>query len=293
MDVGFVGLGQMGSAMAGRLLDAGNALAVWNRDRSKAAPLTDRGARLAKSPADAARTGIVFTMLANDAALEAVSFGKDGLLTAGRDVLHISSSTVSVALTDRLAEAHKEAGQRFVSAQVLGRPDVAAGGLLSVIAAGTDEDIATCTPLFAAIGQKVLRMGDEPGMAAASKLAANVSIAAVIEMVTEAYTIAGARGVGRQAMLDLFNETNFGSRMITVYGALIAQEKFEPAGFPIMLGRKDVGLGLNAAGADADIPVARLIAERMDRIIAQGGGERDWAASGLPAPKTGNGQTRR
>jgi 3-hydroxyisobutyrate dehydrogenase-like beta-hydroxyacid dehydrogenase len=223
----------------------------------------------------------VLSMLANDQAVEAVAFGPNGILSGGKGVLHVSCSTVSVALTDRLAAAHAGAGQHFVSAQVLGRPDVAAAGQLAIIAAGPDADLARCQPLFEAIGQKVLRMGAEPGMAAAAKLAANVSIAAVIELVTEAFAIAGARGVDAHAMLDLLNETNFGSRMIGIYGGMIADRRFEPAGFPMRLGRKDVGLGLEAAG-DVDLPIARLIAERMERIIARDGGDRDWSALGQP-----------
>lgn len=280
MDVSFVGLGQMGSGMARQLVAAGHAVTVWNRDPAKADAFATVGARVASSPADAARAGVVLSMLANDAALEAVVFGPDGILSAGTATLHVSCSTVSVALTDRLTASHKQAGQRFVSAQVLGRPDVAAAGQLSIIAAGDDEDLETCRPLFEAIGSKIIRMGAERGMAAASKLAANVSIAAVIEIVSEAFAIAGSRGVEQQAMLDLLNETNFGSRMIGIYGKLIADRSFEPAGFPIHLGRKDVGLGLAAAGDDAQIPIARLIAGRMDRIIEEGGGDRDWATLG-------------
>jgi 3-hydroxyisobutyrate dehydrogenase-like beta-hydroxyacid dehydrogenase len=136
MNVGMIGLGQMGSAMAGQLIEAGHCVTVWNRDGAKAAPFVERGATLANTPAQAGRAGIVLTMLANDTALEAVVFGQNGVLGAGPGLLHVSCSTVSVALTDRLAEAHDRAGQRFVSAQVLGRPDVAAAGKLSVIAAG-------------------------------------------------------------------------------------------------------------------------------------------------------------
>ena len=281
MQVGIVGLGQMGAGMAARLIEAGHAVTVWNRDRAKSEPFVAKGASIAVSPAEAARAGVVFTMLANDAAVEAVTSGDTGILAAGADVLHVACSTVSVALTERLAAAHRAAGQRFVSAQVLGRPDVAAAGQLSIIAAGTDADLDACAPLFEAIGAKTLRMGAEPAMAAATKLAANFSIAAIIETVSEALRIAGEHGVAPAAMVDFLTETNFGSRMMGVYGPLIAAERFEPAGFPITLGRKDVGLALDAAG-DADVPLARLLAERMDRIIAADGGVRDWSALGQP-----------
>lgn len=282
MDVGFVGIGQMGAGMAGRLMEAGHRVAVWNRDPSKVDAFVARGARQASSPADAARAGIVITMLANDQALEAVTEGAGGLLSAGENVLHISCSTVSIALTERLTEQHRERGQRFVSAQVLGRPNVAAAGGLAIMTAGADEDIARCQPLFEVMGQKVLQMGAEPKMAVATKLAANFSIAAIIETVTEAFRIAGAHGVEASRMAEFLIETNFGSRMIGVYAPLIAEQRFWPAGFPMRLGRKDVGFALDAAGPDADVPFARVIAERMDRLIAADGGERDWSALGQP-----------
>jgi 3-hydroxyisobutyrate dehydrogenase-like beta-hydroxyacid dehydrogenase len=280
MDVGFIGLGQMGSPMAANLAKAGHQLHVWNRDPAKAAPLAGPNCHVVGSPAEAARAGIVFSMLADDHALEAVSFGEQGILSADPGVLHVSCSTVSVTLTDRLAAAHAERGQRFVSAQVLGRPDAAAAAQLSVIAAGNDDDLARCQPLFEALGPRVLRMGAEPGMAAAAKIAANVSIASIIEMLTEAYAIAGQRGVTADAMLALFTETGFGQRIVNSYGAIIAKGVFEPAGFPLRLGRKDVGLGLALAGPDTAVPFVRQVAAQMDEALAQGRGDLDWCALG-------------
>ena len=285
MDVGFLGLGQMGSGMAGRLLEAGQRVTVWNRSAGKAEALAAHGARVAGSPAEAARAGIVFSMLANDVAVEAVTCGEGGVLSAGPGVLHVSCSTVSVALTERLAAAHAGAGQGFVSAQVLGRPDVAAAGKLSVIAAGPAEALDRLAPLFGAIGAKTLRMGERPAMAAATKLAANFGIAAVIELVSEQMRIAGSQGVPAARFAEFLTETDFGSRMMGVYAPMIAAGRFEPVGFPMTLGRKDVGLALEAAG-EAEVPVARLLAERMDAIMRAVGGERDWAALGQ-APKGG------
>jgi len=279
MEVGFVGLGQMGSPMVAQLIDAGHRLTVWNRDTAKTEPFLKRGASAAARPADAAGSGIVITMLANDEALEAVSFGKGGLLAAGPGILHISCSTVSVALTEKLTEAHAEAGQRFVSAQVLGRPDIAASGNLSVIAAGSATDMDEAQPLFDALGSKTLRMGDRPVMAAAAKVAANFGIAAIIETLSEQFRIAAAQGVPAAKMVELLIETNFGNRMIGVYGPMIAEERFEPAGFPLKLGRKDVGLAIAAANG-ATLPFADLLASRMDTIIAADDGERDWSSLG-------------
>ena len=284
MDVALLGLGQMGSGMAGQLLAAGHQLTVWNRDATKSQPFGERGARIAQSPEDAARTGIAMTMLANDDAVEAVVFGDTGIASAGSDVLHISCSTISVALTKRLVEAHERAGQRFVSAQVLGRPDVSAAGKLSVLAAGAPADLDTAQPLFDAIGSGTFRIGEEPVMAVAVKLAANFGITAIIEMLSEQFRIAGAHGVAPSQMAELLIATDFSNRISRSYAPMIAEQRFEPAGFPMRLGRKDVALAL-AAGDGEQLPLAEMIAARMDAIIAADGGERDWSALGQPLPE--------
>ncbi len=284
MDVAFLGLGQMGSGMASQLIGAGHDVTVWNRNAAKARAFAQQGAKTAQSPEDAARTGIAMTMLANDHAVEAVVFGENGILSAGRDVLHISCSTISVELTKRLVEAHHRAGQRFVSAQVLGRPDVSAAGKLSVLAAGASADLDTAQPLFDAIGSGTFRIGDDPVMAVAVKLAANFGITAIIEMLSEQFRIAGAHGVEPSQMAQVLIGTDFGNRMIRSYGPMIAGQQFEPAGFPMRLGRKDVGLAL-AAGEGEQLPLAQMIAARMDTIIAADGGERDWSALGQPLPE--------
>jgi len=279
MDIAMIGLGQMGAGMAGRLIAAGHRVTVWNRDRSKADAFAGRAASLATTPAEAARAGLVLTMLADDDALEAVTFGDHGLLEAGEGLLHVSCSTVSVALTDRLSAAHAAVGQRFVSAQVLGRPDAAAEGKLSIIVAGLADDLEAAQPAFDAIGTKTIRMGDRPAMAAAAKAAANFGIAAIIETITEQMRIAAAQGVGPGRMAELLVEADFGARIFGSYAPMVAQQRFEPAGFPLRLGRKDVGLAISTAPG-ASLPFAELLATRMDAIIAAGGGERDWSALG-------------
>jgi 3-hydroxyisobutyrate dehydrogenase-like beta-hydroxyacid dehydrogenase len=162
---------------------------------------------------------------------------------------------------------------------VLGRPDVAAVGRLSIIAAGPIADLDEAQPLFDAIGSKTLRMGERPVMAAASKAAANFGIAAIIETISEQIRIAAAQGVAASKMVELLVETDFGNRMFGVYGPMIAEQRFEPAGFPLKLGRKDIGHAIGAA-AHAQLPLANLLASRMDAIIAADGGHRDWAALG-------------
>ena len=279
MDVAFIGLGQMGSGMARNLLAAGHRVTVWNRDCAKAAPFVALGAQVADDVVTAADVGTVMTMLANDAAVEAVAFGDGGLLATGPGLLHVSSSTVSVALTERLAEAHASVGQRFVSAQVLGRPDMAAAGKLAVIAAGSVDDLDRMQPLFDAIGVGTHRIGDRPMMAAAAKIALNAGIPTIMQMLTEQFRIVGAHGIAADALVELLLTTDYGNRLIRSYGPIIAKAQFEPAGFPMRLGRKDVGLAL-AAASGSDLPLTELIAKRMDAIIAAGGGERDWSALG-------------
>jgi 3-hydroxyisobutyrate dehydrogenase-like beta-hydroxyacid dehydrogenase len=268
----------MGSGMVGQPIAHGHSVTVWNGDAARAVPFAYRGAAVARSPADAARVGIVATMLANDDAVEAIVFGDEGILSAGPGVLHISCSTVSVGLTERLTQAHARAGQRFVSAQVLGRPDVAASGALSVIAAGSSADLDEAQPLFDAVGAGTTRMGDRQAMAAAAKIALNAGIPAIIQMISEQIRIAGVHGVSPAAMVDLLSGTDYGNRLIRSYGPIIAEERFEPAGFPIRLGRKDVGLALDAANGAA-LPLVELIAARMDATIKAGAGERDWLRS--------------
>jgi 3-hydroxyisobutyrate dehydrogenase-like beta-hydroxyacid dehydrogenase len=265
--------------MAQRLLAAGHELTVWNRDGAKAGALVTHGAKLGTAPGDAARAGVVLTMLADDEALEAVVRGKGGILSAGTDLLHISCSTVSVSLTRTLMEDHERVGQRFASAQVLGRPDAAAAGQLVIVAAGHAADLDTARPLFEAIGSKTVCMGAVPTMAAATKLAANFGIATLIEMMTEQMRIASVNGIDATRFADFLDETNFGSRYLSVYAPIIAQQQFEPARMNMRLGRKDVGLALDAAQGAA-LPVAELLALRMDRAIDAGEAALDWAALG-------------
>lgn len=279
MDVAFIGLGQMGSGMARNLVAAGHRVTVWNRDRAKAEPFAALGAGIADDVGAAARVGTVMTMLANDAAVEAIAYGEFGLLAAGPGLLHVSCSTVSVALTERLAADHAAAGQRFVSAQMLGRPDVAAAGRLAVIAAGTAGDLDRVQPLLDAVGAGTHRIGDRPVMAAAAKLALNAGIPAIMQMLTEQFRIVAAHGIAAGDMAALLLATDYGNRLIRSYGPIIAERRFEPAGFPMRLGRKDISLALAAAGG-ANLPLTELIAERMDTIIASGGSERDWSALG-------------
>ena len=174
MDVGFIGLGQMGQAIALNLVKAGHRVVVFNRTRAKAEALASQGAEVADSLADACRRPVLITMLADDAAVEGVFFGNgNGVSALGQGAVHISMSTISVALSDRLAEAHQNAGQSYVAAPVFGRPEAAAAAKLFVVAAGPEATLAQCRPLFDAIGQRTFVVGDKPSSANLVKLSGN------------------------------------------------------------------------------------------------------------------------
>jgi len=287
MKLGFVGLGHMGSAMAANLLAAGHPLSVHNRTAAKTEPLVAIGAARAETPGAAASGEAVITMLADDAAVEAAVFGKDGMLEALRPgAIHISMSTISVALAARLAEAHAARGQVYVSAPVFGRPDAAAAGKLFVVAAGPAAAIATCQPVFDVLGQRTFVVSEHAPNANVVKLSGNFLIASVIEALGEAFALVDKAGIDRAQYLDLLVSTLFGAPVYKTYGGLIAEERYQPAGFKAELGYKDMDLALNAAQAlEVPMPLASLIAERFRTLIAAGGKDFDWSALGLLAKR--------
>jgi 3-hydroxyisobutyrate dehydrogenase-like beta-hydroxyacid dehydrogenase len=280
MKVGFIGLGQMGSGMAANLLKSGNEVTVFNRTTGKMKALLEQGALPAALVADACRGDAVITMLANDDALEGIVFGAEGVISnLGRGAIHISMSTISVALSERLAAAHAEAGQRFVAAPVFGRPEAAAAAKLFIVAAGAPDAVGACLPLFDALGQKTFTFGNNPQAANLVKLSGNFLIASVIEALGEAMALVGKAGVNRSQYLDLLTSTLFSAPVYQIYGRLIAEQKFEPAGFAAPLGHKDIRLTLAAADTlCVPMPLASLLHDRFLTLLAHGGGALDWSA---------------
>ncbi|AYG67267.1 MULTISPECIES: NAD(P)-dependent oxidoreductase [unclassified Rhizobium] len=287
MKVGFIGLGQMGSAMAVNLVRAGHEVTVYNRSRDKAAALAGEGAKVAGTVAEACGGEAVFTMLAHDDALSAVVHGDGGVLKSlGKGAVHISASTISVALSERLTGEHAAAGQRFVAAPVFGRPEAAAAAKLFIAAAGAPDAIQSVAPLFEAIGQRTFVLGEEPKAANLVKLSGNFLIAAVIESLGEAMALVEKGGVDRHAYLDLLTSTLFNAPVYKTYGGLIADRKFKPAGFTAPLGQKDVRLALAAGEAlNVPLPLASLLRDRFLTLLAHGGEELDWSAIGALAAK--------
>ncbi len=287
MKIGFIGLGHMGGGMASNLLNAGHELTVYNRTPGKAQALVAQGARAATALADACRSDAVITMLSNDDAVEGVTFGdgdgKGGILASLRKgATHISMSTISIALSERLAAAHAKAGQRFVAAPVFGRPDAAAAGKLFICAGGPPDAVEACMPLFGALGQSTFRIGDKPPHANLVKLSGNFLFATVIESLGEAMALVGKAGIDRHQYLDFLTTTLFPAPVYKTYGSLIADEHFQPASFAAPLGFKDIRLAI-AAGESLRVPMplASLLHDRFVRLLAQPGGERmDWSGIG-------------
>ena len=280
MKLGFVGLGSMGLAMAETLLSAGHELTVYNRTRQRAQPLHEAGARIAVTPAQAARDAeIVISMLSDDAAVEGVTFGADGILAelpAG--AVHVSSSTISVTLSDRLSAAHSAAGRGYVSAPVFGRPVAAAAKKLWVLAAGAPNDVERALPVLQALGRGVTRLGDVASSANVVKLSGNFLIASMLESLGEAFALTRKAGIPAATFAELFaNVFGQSSTIFENYAAAIAQENFEP-GFKVGLALKDLRLALAAAETlHVPLPVASVVRDSLVAALAQGQGELDWS----------------
>jgi 3-hydroxyisobutyrate dehydrogenase-like beta-hydroxyacid dehydrogenase len=280
MDIGFIGLGQMGAGMAANLVKAGHRVTVYNRSPQKVEAAARYGAEPARTVADACTGDVVFTMLANDGAVAGMAFGDDGIIASLRPgATHVSSSTISVDLSERLTGAHISAGQKFVAAPVFGRPDAAEAGNLFVVAAGDPDPVKHAKPLFDAIGQRTFVVSETPKAANLVKLSGNFLIASAIESLGEAMALVAKGGVDKHQYLEILTSTLFSAPVYKTYGALIADEKFEPAGFAAPLGQKDIRLALEAAEElRVPLPIASLLRDRFLTLLANGGEHLDWSA---------------
>jgi 3-hydroxyisobutyrate dehydrogenase-like beta-hydroxyacid dehydrogenase len=278
MNIAYIGLGRMGAGIAANLLRAGFDVTVYNRSRAKTGALAAAGAKVADSPAEAsAYADVVMTMLADDQATEDVTFGDKGIaagLKAG--AVHVANSTISTALARRLASEHSKRGQRYLSVPVFGRPDAAEAKRLIVAAAGPAELVERFRPVFDAIGRRTFLVGAEPWQANALKLCGNFMIASMMEAFGEAFATMRKAEVDQHLFLDVMNEL-FGSPVYKGYGTAMANGTFEPAGFAMKLGLKDMRLVLQVAQeVAAPMPLASLLHDHFLAGVAQGNGEIDW-----------------
>jgi 3-hydroxyisobutyrate dehydrogenase-like beta-hydroxyacid dehydrogenase len=281
--IGVIGLGGMGGGMAGRLLDTGHTVSVYNRTASVAGPFVARGASHAASPAAAAEAGTIITMVANDAALEHLASAEGGFLDAlPKGGVHISMSTISVALAKSLAERHAARGSHFVAAPVFGRPEAAGSGKLWILVSGAAEAKAKVRPILEALSQGIEDLGESAEAAPTGKIAGNFLIASATEAMAEAFALLDKSGVDTRAWHGLMSRSIFACPIYANYGRFILDRAFSPAGFKLTLGAKDVGLAL-AAGQDKQVPMpfASLLRDRFTTSIAQGRGDLDWTSIAL------------
>lgn len=282
--IGFIGLGAMGLPMAASLLAAGFKLRVWNRTGSKAAALVAQGALAASAPAATTGAGgIAVTMLADDAAVESVALGDDGLaarLSPGG--IHISMSTIAPATAARLALYHAERGSTYVAAPVFGRPDNAQLRQLVICTSGPSAAKDKARPVLEAMGRAVFDFGEEPDAANVAKLCGNFLIAAAIEAMAEAFAMAEKSGLERSQVATMLTKTLFAAPVYQRYGEMIAAKRHSPAGFKLALGLKDVELVLATGGAArVPMPLAAMVRERLVAGLAKGREELDWSALAL------------
>lgn len=285
MRIGFVGLGAMGSAIARNLVRAGHDVTAYNRSPGPAAALARDGAKVAETPSGVGGAEVVFSMLADDHAVESVVLGAQGVREAlAPGASHVSMSTISVDLSRRLSEAHRAAGQEFVAAPVFGRPEAAAAAKLFVVAAGTAPAVARVRPLLAVVGQRTFEVGEDPAAANLIKIGGNFLLAAAIEAIGEAAALMAKGGVAPAAFVEVMTNTLFACRAYEGYGSIIAEERYEPAGFKVPLGLKDVRLALAAGEASSTpLPLASLLRDHFLAAIGRGHGELDWSALALLA----------
>ena len=282
--IGFIGLGNMGLPMASNLIEAGYTLQVYNRTPEKARSLVDKGAKLANNPSDVVESeGIVITMLANDQALEAVVLGENGILEKlGTGGIHLSMSTVSPATAQNLAKYHERRGTHYLAAPVFGRPDAAAAKKLWICLSGNGTAKERVLPVLNRLGQGVFDFGEDVGAANVVKLTGNFLIISAIEAMAEAFTLAEKNGIDRTQVAELFGQTLFACPIYQNYGRMIAQQQYQPAGFKLSLGLKDVTLALQTArDSQMPMPLASLLHDRLMAAVAKGRGDIDWTGLAL------------
>jgi len=278
-EISFIGLGEMGAAMAGRLLETGHSVRVWNRSPGAADALVASGAMRAVSIAEALGAGTVISMLANDAAAEAV-FSAEALMDAPAGTLHINCATLSVEATDRLSDRHALAGVEYVAAPVLGRSNVAAAGKLNVVAAGTTSATTRAQPWLDAIGKRTWVVGERPSTASLVKIGVNYNLIHALQALAESVTLVEHGGVDGMTFVEILTDAAFTGSVYTGYGSLIARKAYSPPGFSVGLGLKDLSLAERAAAASGVVlPTAPVLRDMFERALADPDlAQLDWSA---------------
>jgi 3-hydroxyisobutyrate dehydrogenase-like beta-hydroxyacid dehydrogenase len=284
MKVGFIGTGRMGQAMVRRMLEAKHEVGVYNRTAEKAKPLADAGARVVGSIADAARyDDAVYTMLADDAALEDVVFQSGGLLASlPKGGIHICAGTHGIPVIRKIKAAHAEKGQHLVAAPMMGRPELVSSGTAGVFASGPTDAVAKCKPLFDAIARRVFEGGTDPEAATAMKIANNFVLGCAIEAMGEGFALTRKYGVDMPVFYDVMTDGLFNCSAYKVYGKIMVDESYSKVGQMAVLGLKDANLALEAGGLKGvPLPSGNVWRDRLVGAVAHGDGDKDWAVMAL------------
>ena len=284
MKVGFIGTGRMGQAMVRRMLEAKHEVGVYNRTPEKAKPLADAGAKILPSIADAARHGdAVYTMLADDAALEDVVFQNGGLLASlPKGGIHVCAGTHGIPVIRKIKAAHAENGQTLVAAPMMGRPELVSSGTAGVFASGPADALAKCKPAFDAIGRRTFEAGADPEAAAAIKIANNFVLGCAIEAMGEGFALTRKYGVEMPVFYDVMTDGLFNCSAYKVYGKIMVDESYAKVGQMAVLGLKDANLALEAGGLKGvPLPSGNVWRDRLVGAVAHGDGGKDWAVMAL------------
>jgi 3-hydroxyisobutyrate dehydrogenase-like beta-hydroxyacid dehydrogenase len=289
MKIGFIGLGRMGGHVAENLLKAGHSVTVWNRSQGPVAELVAKGAIAAKAPEDAMQGDAVFSMLSNDQVMRDVGLAGALLDKAAKGLVHVNLATISVAFAKELQAAHKKAGLGYLSAPVFGRPEMAAAGQLVTVVAGDAASLDRMQPAFAAFTARVVPVGDEAEKANLFKICGNFMIASELEAIGEAFALLRKGGVDPALFHDVLGGRLFTGAVFKAYGLMVLNKTYEPAGFALTLGLKDVNLARAAAeGLGVEMPTAELLKKHYDQAIEWGWQDKDWSAIGeVSAKKAG------
>jgi 3-hydroxyisobutyrate dehydrogenase-like beta-hydroxyacid dehydrogenase len=289
MKIGFIGLGRMGGHVAENLLKAGHSVTVWNRSKAPVEELAAKGAAAASSPEAAIQGDAVFSMLANDAVMREVGLAGPLLEKAAKGLIHVNMATISVAFAKELQAAHRKAGLGYLSAPVFGRPDMAAAAQLVLVAGGDAAALETMKPVFEKIGSRTVPVGEAAEKANLFKIAGNFMIASELEAIGEAFALLRKGGVDPAAFHEVMSGRLFTGAVFKNYGAMVLNEQYEPAGFALTLGLKDVNLARDAAaGLGVEMPTADLLKKNYDQAVEWGWQDKDWSAIGaVSARKAG------
>ena len=289
MKIGFIGLGRMGGHVAENLLKAGHGVTVWNRSAAPVQELVAKGAVAAKTPEDALQGEAVFSMLSNDAVMREVGLAGPLLGKAKRGLIHVNMATISAAFARELQTAHAAAGLSYLSCPVFGRPDMAAAAALVIVAGGDAAAIAAMQPVFAAISARTVPVGDAAEKANLFKIAGNFMIASEMQATGEAFALLRKGGVDPAAFHEVMSGRLFTGAVFQNYGKMVLNHQYEPAGFALTLGLKDVNLARAAAAElGVSMPTADLAKANYDQAVEWGWQDKDWSAIGeVPAKKAG------